>query len=402
MLSDDDKGYETDDERPNFECFKLLFQNEPRKVAKKRISRPSVLMEFRRIDSLARLLEGSSKCTAVYFHLSTQTLLITSNAISEGSRTINAPTAHIDFVFELVSKERLSIADVLENVLALKIEGSEVKIFEILKEGKFNSCNQYLDNNLDEICYNAFLKCENLNYMAMNQAIQYDGTLGGGFDALIQQYNHTFILFTKPEVGDHVKVRAASNVVSQFNKIFERIEGDRQWLMRSAIDVNGTQYLPNYRNILGNLQYLRDELARLGGVNPGLAGMQNAMQALYTNIEQAIIIQENILNRTFGSRVLRVIEFTAGAAAAVGLVAAGVGGLAIAGGTIYSVGVGIGLFSAPTAGTCACAGAGLIGVGAATAATGVGMRIISPQVAEASHDAIAAREPPILRNIYLP
>jgi hypothetical protein len=237
--------------------------------------------------------------------------------------------------------------------------------------------------------------------MAIEQAIHYNGTLGNEFDVLIQQYNHTFALFTRPTVGDSVKIRVASNVVAQFINIFERIEGDRQWLMRSVIDVNGTQYLPNYRNILGNLHYLRDELARLGGINPGLAGMQNAIQGLYTNTEQAIIIQENILNRTLGNKVLRVIEFAAGTTAVVGLVAAGAGGLVfLTGGAIYCVGVGIGLVSAPAACACTCAGASIAGAGAEIAGVGAGAAIGGALINQVS--GAAAEEPQILRDVLAP
>ena len=74
---------------------------------------------FRRLDSLARLLEGSSICAAVYFNALDNSLWVASNKVHAGSRANNAYITNIKFVFDLLADDQLSNEQALSKLNGL-------------------------------------------------------------------------------------------------------------------------------------------------------------------------------------------------------------------------------------------------------------------------------------------
>lgn len=71
---------------------------------------------FRRLDSLARLLEGNSICAAVYFNTLDNSLWVASNKVHAASRTSNAHIDNIKHTFELITDERVSNEEALSQL----------------------------------------------------------------------------------------------------------------------------------------------------------------------------------------------------------------------------------------------------------------------------------------------
>lgn len=96
------------------EEFKKKFQGRLFSVGNIRVSRENVSKHFRRLDSIARLIEGGSICAAVYYHHPSQTLWIANNKVHKSSRKNNNEIERIKKVFTLISETRASIEEIVE------------------------------------------------------------------------------------------------------------------------------------------------------------------------------------------------------------------------------------------------------------------------------------------------
>lgn len=153
--SDEEEGYTSDsDEDLKLQSFKSKFQARLKKAAIVRTSDAKVTRHFRRIDSLARLLEGNSICAAVYYHAETKELWLANNKVHATSRPDNDQITTMKSVFSLVSEEHLSIETILErltNVICLNF--AQEKRFE---QAKLNSKSFDIKAYVSEILKDMF------------------------------------------------------------------------------------------------------------------------------------------------------------------------------------------------------------------------------------------------------
>jgi len=96
------------------ENFKKKFRTLLAEAGEKRVSKKNVSRHFRRLDSIARLLEGGSICAAVYFHPTTKTIWIANNKIHATSRQDNKEIKRIKEIFALISQPGSSIEKIID------------------------------------------------------------------------------------------------------------------------------------------------------------------------------------------------------------------------------------------------------------------------------------------------
>lgn len=98
--------------------FKTEFTKRLQHATKKRESLAShqVIKPFRRLDSLARLLEGDGTCASVYFDKKSRQIFIANNKIHCTSHKDNNSIRNLKAIFSLVTDETLSIEEIVEKL----------------------------------------------------------------------------------------------------------------------------------------------------------------------------------------------------------------------------------------------------------------------------------------------
>jgi OTT_1508-like deaminase len=120
--SDDEKSDE--DQAQKLQSFKKKFSKRIEAAARVRKSHQYIPEQLRRLDSLARLLEANTICTAVYYYEPTNCLWLANNKVFHGSQKENNYIKNINSIFELISNEHLSIEEIfhqLTDVIHLNI-----------------------------------------------------------------------------------------------------------------------------------------------------------------------------------------------------------------------------------------------------------------------------------------
>lgn len=146
-----EEGYVADEEasgtkkkaaKPPLETEKLLqqfktdFTAHLKESAKNRVSYQTSRIN-RRLDSLARLLEGNNICTAVSFDVKNKKILIAANKIFSGSQTTNNYISLIEKVMALLVDHQSSIILILEklsNIIGINLAQEERFSVEKLKK----------------------------------------------------------------------------------------------------------------------------------------------------------------------------------------------------------------------------------------------------------------------------
>lgn len=100
--------------KTKLEKFKAEFSDALKNAGKGRVSNQEVPRHFRRLDSIARLLEGNAICAAVYYHPPSKTLWIANNKVHKTSRAENNYIKKLNEVFNLLSQEKLDIEKIIE------------------------------------------------------------------------------------------------------------------------------------------------------------------------------------------------------------------------------------------------------------------------------------------------
>ena len=99
----------------SFTLFKTNFTARLQKATKTRSSE-KVEKSFRRLDSLARLLEGNAICAAVYYDEISRQILIANNKVHSNSHETNTYITNVHKIFSLISKEDLSIEEIIDTL----------------------------------------------------------------------------------------------------------------------------------------------------------------------------------------------------------------------------------------------------------------------------------------------
>lgn len=137
----DSKGYDADIDEQNalLSKFKTRFRKKLVQATKSPESHKNVHLHFRRLDSLARLLEGKATCAAVYYNALTNRLWIANNKIFNNSRETNNYIKNLNDAFHLISQEDISIKDILDKLSKIILANYEVEHRYKIRDFKENN-----------------------------------------------------------------------------------------------------------------------------------------------------------------------------------------------------------------------------------------------------------------------
>ncbi len=137
----DHEGYDADNDEQDklLLKFKKRFKEKLNQAAGSRISHDDVAPHFRRLDSLARLLEGNAKCAAIYYHEPKNILWIANNKIYDNSRNKNQCLENLEYTFYLISQEDLNIEDIfnkLTQIIYINFKNEDWRKMDKFKDDK--------------------------------------------------------------------------------------------------------------------------------------------------------------------------------------------------------------------------------------------------------------------------
>jgi hypothetical protein len=125
-----DSGYESDVDQNEVRLnrFKNTFRNRLFHSGSNRICHQNISQHYRRLDSLARLLERNSVCVAIYYYIPEQKILIAANNIHQNSRLNSKKISGITDVMDLISTESLSITQIITRLSSIIIDNIKQEV----------------------------------------------------------------------------------------------------------------------------------------------------------------------------------------------------------------------------------------------------------------------------------
>jgi hypothetical protein len=174
------------DDKKKMDDFKSSFSARLRTSAAKRRSDKTTPRTFRRLDSLARLLEGDSICAAVSYDAKTQALLVASNQIHRNSRADNKQVKFINKVIYLIRDENLSLEEITRKLIGIIItnflkEERRLISVEGISEAK-------LTEHVGKMLRNLFLSGQNTrDWLSNSNAEDYEGLSDRLFNKLAKK-----------------------------------------------------------------------------------------------------------------------------------------------------------------------------------------------------------------------